>query len=153
VSSSLVADETVCAGASFTNFKSLSQDEVRDLIGKATSKSCPLYPMPTFVVLQVLDVLLPVITAMINMSFETCHFAEAWKEALSPLLKKCGLKVAFKNFRPVSNLPYFSKLSERVVANQLKDYRPPTTYIPHTSRRTRQIIALKQHCSESKTIS
>ena len=32
--------------------------------------------------------------------------ASDWKEALlKPLLKKCGLDIAFNNFRPVSNLP------------------------------------------------
>ena len=34
-------------------------------------KSCPLDPAPTSVVPMVIDVLLPVITSMINMSFES----------------------------------------------------------------------------------
>ena len=69
------------------------------------------------------DVLLPVITTMINLSFESGEFASDWKEALlKPLLKKCGLDIAFNNFRPVSNLPYVSKLSEKAAANQLIDH-------------------------------
>ena len=44
------------------------QDQVSLIIGKAAMKSCPLDPAPTSVVLRVLDVLLPVITCMINMS-------------------------------------------------------------------------------------
>ena len=56
--------------------------------------------------------LLPVITKMINLSLESGVFASDWKEALlKPLLKKCGLDIAFNNFRPVSNFPYVSKLS------------------------------------------
>ena len=39
-------------------------------------KSCPSDPAPTSVVLQVLDVLLPVITCMINMSFESGQLAQ-----------------------------------------------------------------------------
>ena len=75
--------------------------------------------MLTSVVLEVLDVLLPVITKMINLSFESGEFASDWKEALlKPLLKKCELDIAFNNFRPVSNLLYVSKLSERAAANQ-----------------------------------
>ena len=86
-------------------------------------KSCPLDPAPTSVVLQVLDVLLPVITCMINMLFESGLFAEEWRQALVlPTLKKCGLDIAYKNFRPVSNLPYVSKLSEREAADQLIDH-------------------------------
>ena len=79
--------------------------------------------MPTSVVLEVLDVLLPVITNMINLSFESGEFASDWKEALLQLLlKKCGLDIAFNNFRLVSNLPYVSKVSEKAAANQLIDH-------------------------------
>ena len=70
--------------------------------------------MPTSVVVEVFD-----------LSFESDEFASDWKEALlKPLLKKCGLDIAFSNFCPVSNLPYVSKLSEKAVANynQLIDH-------------------------------
>ena len=67
--------------------------------------------------------LLPVITNMINLSLESGVFARDWKEALlKPLLKKCGLDIAFNNFRLVSNLPYVSKLSEKAAANQFIDH-------------------------------
>ena len=101
------------------NFKTLTQDQVSLIIGKAAMKSCPSDPAPTSVVLQVLDVLLPVITCMINMSFESGLFAEEWRKApVLPTLKKCDLHIAYKTFRPVSNLPYVSKLSERAAADQ-----------------------------------
>ena len=117
------ADSDTCAGVTFANFKTLSREQVSELIKKAAKKSCPLDPMPTSVVLEVLDVLLPVITNMINLSFESGEFASDWKEALlKPLLKKCGLDIAFHNFCPVSNLPYVSKLSEKAAANQLIDH-------------------------------
>ena len=45
------------------------------------------------------------------------------------MLKKCGLDIAFNNLRPVSNLPYVSKLSEKAAANQLIDHM--TTYDLH----------------------
>ena len=39
--------------------------------------------------------ILPVLTSMIDLSFETAHFADAWKETLLlPVLKKSGLEVA-----------------------------------------------------------
>lgn len=39
-----------------------------------------------------------------------------------PQLKKDGLPPVFKNFRPVSNLAYISKLVETVVTKQLQHY-------------------------------
>lgn len=89
-------DKCPHADASFSEFKTLTDDDVLKLIKKAATKSCPLDPMPTPVILQLLDARLPVITTMINLSFNTGYFADAWKEALVlPLLKKSGLDVAF----------------------------------------------------------
>ena len=39
-----------------------------------------------------------------------------------PSLKKPGLAFALKNFRPVSNLSYISKLSERAGAEQFMEH-------------------------------
>ena len=100
-----------------------SSSEMSKAGEKGCADSCPLDPTPTSVVLDVLDVLLPVITNMINLSLESGVFASDWKEALlKPLLKKCGLDIAFNNFRLVSNLPYVSKLSEKAAANQFIDH-------------------------------
>ena len=52
-----------------------------------------------------LDELLPVITAMVNLSLKEGYFPSEWKDALvKPLLKKAGLIMDYKNLRPVSNL-------------------------------------------------
>ncbi|KAK3720695.1 hypothetical protein QZH41_013371, partial [Actinostola sp. cb2023] len=64
----------------FTSFKPLTCQGVSDLIAKSSTKSCPLDPMPTMLILQVLDVLLPVITSMINLPFESSYFADEWKD-------------------------------------------------------------------------
>ena len=64
--------------------------------------------MPTCLIYDSLDVLLPVITRMVNASLSTGHFPDEWKEAVvSPLL------------RPVSNLRFVSKTTERAVFNQI----------------------------------
>ena len=45
----------------FTSFRTLSQEpKVRMLISKAAGESCQLDPIPTPIVLKLLDVLLPV---------------------------------------------------------------------------------------------
>ena len=106
-----------------TSFKSLSQEEVQALIAKAPIKSRPLDPIPSSDFAQLVDVLLPAITSVINLSFETGQFASVWKEALIlPALKKAGFEVAFKNFCPISNLPFVSKLAERASADQLTQH-------------------------------
>ena len=87
---SLPATDITCLKEQFlTGFRTLSQEQVRMLISKAAGKSCQLDPIPTPIVLKLVDVLLPVITKLINLSFDIGRFAEAWKEALVlPSLKK-----------------------------------------------------------------
>ena len=59
---SLPATDITCLKEQFTGFRTLSQEQVRMLISRAAGKSCQLDPVPTPIVLKLLDVLLPVIT-------------------------------------------------------------------------------------------
>ena len=78
--------------------------------------------MPTSAVLEVLEA----VTCdhnMINLSFESGKFAQRLEGVFTKTAaKKCGLDIAFNNFRPVSNLRSVSKLSEKAVANQYIDH-------------------------------
>ena len=75
--------------------------------------------MPSTLVSKCED-LLPVLTKVVNKSLQSGCFPEVWKGALVfPLLKKPGLDVIFKNFRPVSNLSFVSKLIEKAALNQI----------------------------------
>ena len=85
--------------------------------------SCPLDPIPITLLVEHLDELLPLSTRMVNLSLNTGYFPDSWKLAIvRPLLKKDGLEPVPKNYRPVSNLQYISKLAETVVAKQLQKH-------------------------------
>ena len=87
------------------------------------TKSCSLDPVPTKVVKECLDELVPLLTVIISQSLQSGVFPDVWKEALvTPTLKKCGSDLAFKNFRPISNLQFVSKLVERAAADQLQSH-------------------------------
>ena len=81
-------------------------------------------PLPTFLVLDYLDILITPITSIINASLEQGKCPNFFKQAhVTPILKKSSLyKEAFKNYRPVSNLNFISKILERVVAVQLQTH-------------------------------
>ena len=97
----------------FLKFNLLFESEVFYLITASSKKSCPLDRIPTKLLNECVDVLLPPITKIINLSLDSGYFPRTWKCALvRPLLKKDGLPPVFKNFRPVSNLAFISKLDE-----------------------------------------
>ena len=92
-------------------------------IANSRSTSCCLDPIPTHLLKSCSESLISVITNIINSSLESGIFPDCWKEAVViPLLKKPGLESLFKNLRPVSNLAYISKLTERAVFNQIYDH-------------------------------
>jgi len=68
--------------------------------------------------------LIPLFTQIINACFSLGVFPSSEKSALvRPLLKKPSLdKNDLKNYRPVSNLTYLSKLIERAILNQLSPH-------------------------------
>jgi len=98
-----------------------SEDEVRGLITASPTKSCALDPIPTFLLKEMVDVLLPYVTAMINASLREGRLPSSHRHAVvTPLLKSSRLDAdKRKNYRPVSNLSFISKLTERAVSTQI----------------------------------
>ena len=86
------------------------------------SKCCELDPVPSSILLDRLDLLGPVIWKIVNLALETRSVmpTELKQAVIRPLLKKPGLDHQHhKNFRPISNLTFLSKVIEKVVALQL----------------------------------
>ena len=103
------------------SFSSLTEEDIVLMIKKAPTKSCALDPIPTWLLKQHISTLAPVITKMVNMSLEQGVVPSDMKRALvTPLIKKPSLDCEqYKNYRPVSNLTFISKLVERAVDAQL----------------------------------
>ncbi|XP_070567335.1 uncharacterized protein [Ptychodera flava] len=94
------------------------------IVSSSPSKTCLLDPIPTSLLKQCVDKLMPILTVIINLSLTTGTVPQSLKNAVvSPILKKSSLDSnIFKNYRPVSNLPFLSKVIEKVVASQLITY-------------------------------
>ena len=105
-------------------FRQVSEDPVDKIIKTSPTKSCLLDPLPTFLIKECIDILLPSLTKLVNCSpMEGC-VPDAFKSAVvTPLMKKPNLPSNdLKNYRPVSGLSFISKLVERVVAKQLLEH-------------------------------
>ena len=96
------------------------------------TKLCTLDPIPTFILKEAIDVLFPFLTAMVNASLrEGCLPASQKRAIIAPLLKKPSLDAGeLKNYRPVSNLLFMSKVVERIVAEQLVKYLQANDLMP-----------------------
>ena len=76
-------------GVPLCTFKPVSESVVKNLILKAAPKTGQLDPIPTPLLVEYLDTLLPSLTALVNSSLSSGVFPEVFKTALViPLLKK-----------------------------------------------------------------
>ena len=107
-------------------FTPTTVDEIDEIIRTSPSSTCCLDPIPTkiFKHPDITQVLLPHITEMFNHSLRYGVVPTQFKEAVvKPLIKKPSLDhEVLKNFRPVSNLPFLSKILERIVAKRLTSH-------------------------------
>ena len=106
------------------SFDLASEEEIKRIVNNSPCTSSPDDPVPTWILKKHLNRILPSITAIVNASLETGVFPSSFKKAVvRPLLKKPRLDPDnLKNYRPVSNLKFISKILERVVAKRLQEY-------------------------------
>jgi hypothetical protein len=118
----------------FDKFIPTTSSDIFKLISAASNKSCGLDPIPTNLVKSCADLLSTFISELFNRSLNDGYIPPSQKSAyVTPHLKKKGLDVNdSKNFRPVSNLSFLSKLLERVVSAQLNTYLNVTGTLPST---------------------
>lgn len=118
---------------------------------RSASKQCQSDPLPTWLLKQSGDMLAPFITSLLKASLVTGEFPAPWKEAVilpPPRLKRLGVDYTeVKNYWPVSNLPYLSKLLERVINDQTVTHLRANGLMP-----TDQSTYRKGHSTETSLL-
>ncbi|XP_029923297.1 uncharacterized protein LOC115370421 [Myripristis murdjan] len=108
----------------FSSFHLPTLSEITELIQKSKPSTCQLDPLPTQLVKACSPSLVPLISAIIHSSLTTGTVPTSFKiAAITPILKKPGADPSnLNNFRPISNLPFTSKILEKTVASQLHSH-------------------------------
>ena len=106
-----------------THFEMATEEEICNIVSRASLATCDLDPIPSSFIKDNIDVLAPAIRDIVNLSLKSGDCPAPLKKAVVlPLLKKKGLDPeTLKNYRPVSNLSFISKIIEQVVAKRLRD--------------------------------
>ena len=112
---------TPVAAASLSDFQAVAVDDVTSAIRRLPNKHCVSDPIPSHLLVSIVDDIAPFLTALYNKSLQDGVVPESYKSAyISPLLRKSNPDPTdVKSCRPMSNLPVTSKLLERLVAKQL----------------------------------
>ena len=110
-------------GNKMVTFNLLTCSEVKSLVMSSPPKSCPLDPIPTKFIINNINCITESLKCIINDYLESGIMPSCLKHALvTPLIKKPNIdQNDLKNYCPVSNLPFISKLIEKAVAIQIND--------------------------------
>ena len=102
-------------------FTPTTKEEIISILKKSPKASCILGPIPSNLLCPLLSNIAPVIKEIVNNALSSGCFPSCMKSAtVKPLLKKSTQNPEiFKNYRPVSNLSYVSKVNEKVIAARL----------------------------------
>ncbi|XP_075933638.1 uncharacterized protein LOC142933414 [Anarhichas minor] len=117
-------DTLLLPSHSLSSFSSITEMDLSSILSSMKTSTCALDPLPSSLVKACLPTLSPLITNIINSSLSSGLIPPTLKiAAVTPVLKKPGLDPDIpNNYRPISNLPYLSKVIERAVASQLKSH-------------------------------
>ena len=87
------------------------------------SKATPVGDIPTDILKQTTDIHLPIMTQIINMSIDNnCYLDDLKLAEISPVFKKKD-DLNKENYRPVRVLSHMSKVFERIMYQQIADFK------------------------------
>ena len=110
-------------GPTFSQFKPITSMELKKIILSKPIKTSSQDPLPAILFKECLDELLPALTVLVNQSLSEGSMDELKDTVITPLLKKAGLDPeVLKNYRPICNILYLSKLIERTVLAQCNEH-------------------------------
>ena len=123
-----------------------SNKNIKDVLTSFSNKTCALDPIPTHIVKANINLLLPFINRIVRQSIATGVFPISLKTSqVRPKLKKPDLDSnLFVNYRPIANIPFLSKVIEKLVAIQVHNYLNCHGLFP-----TLQSAYRKYHSTES----
>ena len=110
-------------GTILESFRPVTIQELEHILRESGIKTAYHDILPAKLMKEVIDELLPHLCDLVNKSLSTGSVEGIKDSVIVPLLKKHGLDPdILKNYRPVANLVFLSKLIERVVLKRLDEH-------------------------------
>ncbi len=108
----------------FNQFSPLSLQSLSKIIGQLEPTNCCHDIIPSKIIKQTFEIIGPSLLTLINKSLTLGVVPVSFKHAIvEPLLKKSNLDPSvLSNYRPISKLPFLSKVLEKAVLNQLQAF-------------------------------
>ena len=117
---------------SFDAFLPLEGEEILNIIKNMNPTMSIMDPCNTGFLLKFKEIIVDAITTITNQSLTTGEFLDDWKvAAVRPLIKDANIRTEFKNYRPISNLSFLSKIIEKAALVQLQKHFDEHSLLPN----------------------
>ena len=104
-------------------FQEISNCEVSQYLNSLKSrKTGGINQIPAFIYKILEPLILNPLTHIINLSLKENDFPDIWKKALVIPIHKSGQPTLPNNYRPISLLPILSKVLEKIINHQIREY-------------------------------
>ena len=105
------------------HFDPVTDTELFKIISCMNKTTCSSDPFPTRLLMSHIHAIVPILQHIVNLCLTTGDFPISCKSSIViPLIKKPGLdREMLKNYRPVSNLSFLSKVIEKVILGHILD--------------------------------
>ena len=103
-------------------FYDCTPQEIESIIRSLKSKRCAPQEIPVSILKQVVDIISPIISQLVNSSVSDGSFPKALKVARIVPIHKSGPKSNKKNYRPISILPTLSKIFEKAIHKRITNF-------------------------------
>ena len=97
-------------------------EEIVNLIRRQKSKSTDLMNIPVFICKILAHLIAPTVSMLFNNSLPEGIFPECFKTAKIIPIFKCGDSKSTAKYRPISMLPFLSKMFEKLMCARLDSY-------------------------------
>ena len=122
------------------DFKSLTEEQILALIHHIHHPTCAIDPCNTKCLMNFNDTPIGTITKIINISLITWQYLDEWKiTTVRPLTKGPNLSTDYKNYCPISNLSFMSKLIKKAAQTQLMTHFTQQNLLPKYQNANRKI--------------
>ena len=110
-------------GVALEVFDPTTEEEIREILRDNGIKTSCEDPLPVEILKEVTNEMLPALVVLVNKSLSEGSMEGIKSSVIDPLLKKAGLdSEIYKNYRPVNNLVFLSKLTERIVKKRIDSH-------------------------------
>ncbi|CAK1579495.1 unnamed protein product [Parnassius mnemosyne] len=104
------------------SFSTVTEKDILKVLQKLKSKAVGHDNIGRTMISYVSEHIVPILASIINRSLLTGNFPSCWQKAFVLPLPKISMPSALNHFRPISILPFLSKVLEAVALKQIQTY-------------------------------